>query len=397
MKILVVSLLRLGDFIQHCHLIRQACAINPDLEIHILLNEPVAIGAKLFPELKKVFLFPRTSLQQMIGSAQQNIAAPVHEILRLVDQLNFENYDQIWNFTHTRLSAGICELVDAPIKKGLVAKGSQFEPFVNEWMRIFNSEFPQRTQSYFHYIEYLAGIMGIPVSIPGVHNSDSDLILIQPLTSDEKKDWGLHQFRMLIDQLYARFPKFRIQVLGAEFERSRLEGFFHDSELAVVSLIEAQKLLSHARLLITGDTSMLHLASHERTPSICLALGSSDPYRTSAFLAGSIVLQPQVKCGPCHHASRCSERTHLCSEKLHAHDLTAFVEAFLNNDEYGMEAIFSGKPIKIIQTQDRNGLLDMRSKFDSKSENYFIQKLNIYNQITGGKSGLISGPCLEAT
>src|SRR5262249_16098474 len=85
---------------------------------------------------------------------------------------------------------------------------------------------------------------------------------------------------------------------------------------AIVSLEGVLSVLKHVDLLVTGDTSVKHLANAFDTPVLELSLGSSDYGRTGIYRANNLILQPLLGCSPCPHSKPCSELSHLCATGL---------------------------------------------------------------------------------
>src|SRR5579872_4124597 len=100
MKILVVSLLRLGDILLATSVLRSLQKKNPEAEIHILINGQFKSVASLIPYVTKVFTFDRDSLQQIVGQSDRNLLEAYFRIEDLVENLQNEKYDRVINLTH---------------------------------------------------------------------------------------------------------------------------------------------------------------------------------------------------------------------------------------------------------------------------------------------------------
>ncbi|MBO9666596.1 MAG: glycosyltransferase family 9 protein [Bdellovibrio sp.] len=318
MKILVVSLLRLGDIIQQEPLLRGLRAKYPHAEIHMLINQQFASVQNVLPGLvDRYFFFDRESLQRGLGEAAYNILWSYSQLERLVQELSQEKYDQVLNFTHNKLSAYLVGAIEAPTKEGLYQQDGRFQGLENRWLCYFNDRFSGVEKSLFHYVELLGNSFDIPVA-PQVsgERKKSKLVLLQCLTSDVKKNWGLMNYRDLKETIEATLVDYEVCVLGAPFERETLSQVFGESDLLICDLAEAKEHLQHAALLVTGDTSIKHLAAQLGTPIVELALGSSDWTKTSAFSQNAEVLTGNVPCAPCGHSQSCSKATHLCAEQI---------------------------------------------------------------------------------
>ncbi|QDK36648.1 glycosyltransferase family 9 protein [Bdellovibrio sp. NC01] len=318
MKILVVSLLRLGDIIQQEPLLRGLRDKYPEAEIHLLVNKQFSSIERLLSGVVNRFItFDREALQRGLGEAEFNILWSYSQLENLVQSLNAEGYDQVLNFTHTKLSAYLIGAIDAKAKKGLHQTDGKFAGLENRWLRYFNDRFSANQKSLFHYVELLGKSFDIPV--PKKQNEQrakSKTVLLQCLTSNQKKNWGLFNFARLKRTIESALVDYKVQVLGASFERAELLEYFSDSDLLICDLPDAQKHLQAAALLVTGDTSIKHLAAQIGTPIVEIAIGSSDPVKTGAYSANAEVITTTVPCAPCGHAQGCTQKSHLCAEEI---------------------------------------------------------------------------------
>lgn len=297
MKILLVSLLRLGDIIQQAALFRGLRQQFPEAEIHLLMNRQFSHVAEVLPGLIDQYIFfDREDLQRGIGQASHNILYPYRRVEDLVLFLNQQKYDVAYNLTHTKLSAYLLGATNVKDIKGLVHSQERFQGLANRWLRYFNDRFPADQSSVFHYVELLGNSFHIPVvrapQRPVNRQSRDKIILFQCLTSQEKKNWGLDNFLQLKKCIENSLVDYRVYILGAAFEKERLLKYFSENELVICGLAEARGHLQGAALLVTGDTSIKHLAAQEGTPIVEMAIGGSDAAKTGAFAESALVLSP---------------------------------------------------------------------------------------------------------
>jgi hypothetical protein len=74
--------------------------------------------------------------------------------------------------------------------------------------------------------------------------------------------------------------------------------------------------LEKTDLLITGDTSIQHIAAGLGCPVLSLFLGSADSVKTGPWIQGATSLAGSASCAPCKHSNPCSEYSHLCGDSL---------------------------------------------------------------------------------
>lgn len=370
MKILVVSLLRVGDLIQQRPLLVRLKELYPEASLHVLTNRSNLKAQVLFPEVDQWQSFDREELQQAVGTAEVPLLKPVQTLESLVNALASEDYDLLLNMTHNRLSAFLCEVIPAREKRGLVAQGTIFRAFENEWLRHFNERFSRTEGSVFHYVEILAHAFGLgPVSAPKLRAQGQE-ILIQPLTSDIKKDFGFSRWRDLIDRLKNGAPGRPIRILGAPFEENILKREFPNEELAICGWSELPVLFKNAALLITGDTSVKHLAAQSGVPLVELALGSSHPGKMGAFAEGAWILQSKVLCAPCPTRRPCSQKSHLCSESLSPELVATVVLSVLKGEAPSMPT----GPVQLSRTAFYDGFGWLRISSSRPGSEALIEK-----------------------
>lgn len=321
MKILVVSLLRLGDLIQQGELLRSLRAQHPQAEIHVLINRQFSQIAKILEGCVDQFIhFEREAIQKGLGEAEYNILWSYQVVADLVDRLSAEKYDVIYNFTHNRLSGYLIGAIQCPEKRGLYHQDGQFQGLANRWLRYFNDRFSGTQKSLFHYLEILGNAYGIPVEKRRFEvepqRRRNKLILLQCLTSDEKKNWGLEQFAQLKRVIEISLVDYEVCILGASFEQEKLLQYFKAGELLICDLSEAQKHLRNCSLLVTGDTSIKHMAAQLGTPIVEIAIGSSDASKTAAFSNQAVILKSDIPCAPCSHSQACPQKSHLCADNI---------------------------------------------------------------------------------
>lgn len=312
MKVLVLSLLRLGDLIQHSLLIERLREKLPGAEIDVLCDSSSA-GARDLGIADGFHLFPRAELQKRIGTAECNILKPVIDVQDWASSIAERDYDLLINLTHTRLSAYVAAMIPAREKRGLVAGVQGFEPLENSWQRYMDTVFTEAGECHFHYLELLSNSFGLPVQpvAPEVRNS---FILLQPFTSDEKKNWNLLKWQELYRLIKQTEPRRKLFILGTPENEMKLRALFPREDIVIDTLRGVRDLLREATILITGDTSIKHLAAKERTPVIEIVLGSSVPSKTAAFQVGAKVIVGQAPCSPCPQTGACSHARHLCED-----------------------------------------------------------------------------------
>ena len=345
MKILVMSLLRIGDVAMATPVLSALrLKFGRDAQIDLLVNSQAAGIAPLISggsaSVGRVIVFDREAMQRGLGRADIPFFDSYERLNELVDRLNGESYDLSINLTHSRLSGWMMSLVNSKEKMGLVFDGEGRASFGTNWFRYLNSQVEADGAEVFHFTEVFRfglGLGAISTTEPSMFETENGkleaaevfenwkvdsktLVAIQALTSDSKKDWGLARMSEMLERLSQRTPDAAFVIIGAPSERERLEPMVNalsekgvGLRLAIVGLEGAFSLVKRANLLISVDTSIKHFAACAGTPILEISLGSSDPYRTGAYRHGSLIVKSRELCSPCVHSKACHREKQFCA------------------------------------------------------------------------------------
>lgn len=338
MRTLVISLLRLGDVIMTAPSIAALKASDPKGRVDLLVNSQFRQIAGLIGGVDKVIGVDRDQLQQGLGEADRSVFESFDRLHELVLELRAAGYDRVLNLTHNKFSGWIASLIGAERTEGLAFTPQGRSSFGGAWFRYLNAHMSTPSSEPFHYIDvfkFAAGVAGQETSFmltETVHghteasallDQGAETILVQPLTSEQKKNWGLERFASALETLARLHPNLRFGIMGAPSEYGQLEPFVANltsrgiaAKLCICDIETAYSLLKRAKLLITGDTSIKHLAAAAGTRIVELSLGSSDFRKTGAYAANSLIVQAKEPCAPCPHRGPCSRETHACAETL---------------------------------------------------------------------------------
>lgn len=351
MKILVINLLRLGDFLLSVPVINGLKAKYPGCRIDVLAHTNVNSLRPMLPQITRWNLIDREELQRGLGEAHVPLLTSFDILREQCAQLNEERYDLVVNLTHTEFSGWIAGYLHARSKIGLAFNSRGQAAFHSPWFRYLN----QRATSavdIVHYSEIFAYACELEgdldwtmtptssgaseVTALGIPNGEC--IAVQALTSDNKKNWGETRWGQWLKAMVERRPGCHFALLGAPNEREALNrirdivGHPDRVSLAIVSMEGALTLLNRCELLVTGDTSIKHLANAASCAVVEISLGSSDFRRTGAYKTGSLILTHEIPCFPCVHSSPCSQPAQLCAIGLQVEDVVSAAQAMLDRN-----------------------------------------------------------------
>ncbi len=372
MKILVVSLLRLGDFIQALPVVGGLHRKFPQAKIDVLVHSPVAALRPMIPAVSRWFTLDRDELQSGLGRADIPLLTSFDVLREQCEALSTEKYDLIVNVTQTEFSAWIMGYIAAKTKIGLCFNVRGQASFNSPWFRYLNDHTETSVSDVLNYSDifsYACDVSEEPRQWPMTVTSQGagevaalklpagEVIAVQALTSDAKKNWGAARWSQWLSGMTVLRPQAHFVLLGSSAEKTSLEELVNGiSEpqrisLGILSLEGALVLLNRATLLVTGDTSIKHMANAASCAVMELSLGSSDYRRTGIYKENSLILQGKAACAPCPHSSPCSQASHICAEKIPVGAAISAADLFLKSDWNGLGQIARSFNLDVLRTR----------------------------------------------
>ncbi len=375
MKILVMSLLRMGDFVQIIPVLNGLKSQFAKCDIDVLVYKSTASLQPMLPLVKHWHVLDRELLQTALGRADVPLLTSFSLLKEQMDEINSHNYDLIINLTQTVQSGWLAGYLEAGRRLGLVTNAAGQSQFHSPWFRHLNENLRPGSPDVFHYADlffYGSGLTGasrqwslretrhgyaevMALNLP----PSNQRIVLQCLTSDVKKNWSEENWVSLVQRLRKLRPHAQFVALGSPHEApaiaktiERAAGCGVVLYPAIVSLEGAHSLLLRTQLLLTGDTGIKHLALASNVKIVELSLGSSDLYRTGAYAPDSLILRAQTECGPCPHSSPCSQVEHTCGSQLKPEVVAEATHLHLQDDWTALsELARQNTPMQLFRTR----------------------------------------------
>lgn len=303
MKVLFMSLSRIGDFFQHCQLINNYLIENPYDEIHVLTND--LVGKEKFLLLPKVkfWILPRFQYQQWSNLESVPLLMPYWHLKQLLTNLRDQNFTKVYDLSLQTSSRKLLKIIkpnntfEAWQVKLINEQASGLDPIPN--------------------LEFLGQLYKTNVIPHPARNLNKvERIIFQLASQDLKKQIDLVKWDQLILRIESLFPDKKIVVLSAKSEFKIFSRIFGNRVwLCDFTQIMDLFLLSNS-LLISVDTSIKHLATHFRIPTVEVAIGGSHPIENIGYQTGNIILESKDDCYPCFHSSACSFGRNKCQDSV---------------------------------------------------------------------------------
>ncbi|MGE3972899.1 MAG: glycosyltransferase family 9 protein [Bdellovibrionales bacterium] len=358
MKILVLSLLRLGDAVLATPAIHGLKKRYPNAELHLALNKQFQGLAPLLPYVDRFHFFDRNKIQESLALADRPLFESYDRLSDFLLPLQAENFDLVVNLTQNKLSGWLTSMISSKDKMGLHFRQDGVAQFGSPWFRHLNQWGLEITGPQFHFADiFYNGAVGpqenyqfeVSETTKGQDEAKAlctskKYITVQLLTNDKKKNWHVDRFHQAIETFRKMNLDFEVLVLCSPAERKDVQLFverFQDKMVrtAECSLEGLFSLLKRSSLLLTGDTATKHLACAALTPIVELSIGSSHYFQTGSYLNDSLIIQSTEPCAPCHHSKDCPQKSHLCSERVPGDLVGLLCSKLLVKDWSGIKVI----------------------------------------------------------
>lgn len=313
-KILILDFSRIGDTIMHEPALRAIRLHYPQAQIDAITDKPNLALLANHPAIHKAAVFPRKA---------RNFKS-LRAYLSAICKIRREKYDLLVNFYMGRATPTIAKLSGIPYRLAFDRSAKLRKAF---------NLLAKKPSSYSNWIietNELVRPLGIdPASIwplPKFFVNDAQIqfacsvipmqerikyAAYQLATSDPIKCWPPLKYAELAEKLY--YEKGLIPVvLGSPDQMPRVEEFFKyypqdlpSIRLPVLSLDKVAGVLSLMKILISGDTGIMHLGFAVGTPTVCIYTNGRPEYASSATTNKMVVFredanEPKYPSGQLH-------------------------------------------------------------------------------------------------
>jgi len=251
-----------------------------------------------------------------------------------------------------RLSAVVARITRAPM---LIGFGT------NEKKRLFTHPVPYSHDAYeadsFSHLLHIFGIATPPETTPPFLTLPPNaakrgegllgkfiaqpFVAIFPGASIPERRWGAYKFRMLVERLYERgIP---VVVVGGKedaFDGDRIVAGEYGLNLAgKTSLVETAAVIEKSRLLLSGDSGILHIGVGHGKPTVSL-FGPGIAKKWAPRGEKHIVINKNLPCSPCTkfgYTPKCPINAK-CMADITVDEVVAAVEKLLQKQGITVEA-----------------------------------------------------------
>ncbi len=314
-NILVMRLDNIGDVIMTSPALRAIKDNLPDCRLTLMASPGGALAASLLPWIDEVF--PWRVLWQDLGKLEFD---PRRE-WELVTTLLNRAFDAVIIFTSFSQSphpAGLLGmLAGIPLRLGESKEAgsvltTEIAAAADEMHQV------ERNLRLVEFVGLQADDRSLTIQIPenAQHSAvihlqkqglgpTSPYLLWNPWTSCPSRNYDPDRFAAAAKQL-AQLTGWPVVVTGVAKDRDRSEpllaalGTYGINLIGATSLPEMAALVSAARLVLTNNTSTMHLADATRTPSVVLFAGTEYESQWRPRHGPSRLLRRPTLCSPCY-------------------------------------------------------------------------------------------------
>lgn len=286
----------------------------PQSRITLMASPGGSQAADLLPWVDDVL--PVRSLWQDLGKLPFD---PEREwdLIKTVRDRHFDAAIIFTSFSQTPHAAGyLCYLAGIPLRVGESKEwgGSVFSTEVNSAADEIHQV--ERNLRLIESVGFQVRDRSLRIGIPDAaqqramvtlhkHGLDSPYILLNPWTSCQSRNYSAERFAIAARQL-SHLTGYPVVVTGVANDRQRSDRLLEILDscatnlIGETNLVELAALIANAKLMLSNNTSTMHIADATRTPSVILFAGTEyesqwQPRHTAAHL-----LRQPTACSPCY-------------------------------------------------------------------------------------------------
>ncbi len=360
-KVLIISLMRLGDLIQQGPMIKILKEELSPVEVHVLMSPSFSRAAKYVPLIDEVIELDYNEI----------ILLPLFDAYRRLkgklDELRNRNYDLVINLTPSHKERYISLYVGGRNVIGPTFREDGKLINSNPWTDYLYSVIADKTFNDFNLCDLFIKIAGFePRSIPvefrvgdrerkKARELLGDFVFKKPLVafqlgaSSPERIWPPENFGMLGRYLQENLNA-SIVLLGVKKEKDLGEKakkyLDADKTIDLIGKTDLGSLggvLELMDLLVTNDTGTMHISAGVGTKTVSLFLASAKFRDTGPYAEDHIVIQPDIDCSPCSVRTNCV--SHRCHKVISPEGLFYIVSCLLKGEEIKNSSVLSGMQV----------------------------------------------------
>lgn len=302
-NILVMRLDNIGDVIMTSPVLRAIKDNLPEAKLTLLASPAGALTAPLLPWVNEVL--PWRTLWQDLGRLDFEPARE-WEFIETLRQRQFDAVIILTSFSQSPHPAALaCYLAGIPLRlgeskeSGLGLLTDPVAPAPDEFHQV------ERNLRLIEAVGFKVRDRRLCLQIPNPVSIPKPYILLNPWTTCQSRNYDERRFAVATRQL-SQTTGLPVVVTGTNKDRDRagpLLDILGDCAINLIgatSLVEFAALIAHAQLVLTNNTSAMHIADAANTPSVILFAGTELECQWQPRYAPVKLLRRPTVCNPCY-------------------------------------------------------------------------------------------------
>lgn len=291
--IAILQLTRIGDLVQTVQAVRNFKNSHPNYRMVLIARSQFAKPLKFV--LNKYFDAIHTLDTQSIFQDHHTngLSKSLSGINSFLNELKAEKIDALINLSFSKSSSYLSSLIPAQHKIGSFHDFNNKVQINDKWSQILYSTVMRGSLNPFSLVDLFKNIIGIKhtesTQATSVDlNSRSNLIVLHPFASSERKTWKADKWVEVIYKTLKDNDKCTITIVGAKNEVLKSHVITENPLLkpfsnrllnltGKTSVEELSSVISTAKLFVGHDSMVGHLAALNSTPTLTISLGNVRP------------------------------------------------------------------------------------------------------------------------
>ncbi|UBF26519.1 hypothetical protein K9N68_00455 [Kovacikia minuta CCNUW1] len=313
-NILVIRLDNIGDVLMTSPALQAIKQNLPQSRLTLMASPGGSQAAELLPWVDEVL--PVRSLWQDLGKLEFD---PDREwdLIKTVRDRQFDAAIVFTSFSQTPHAAGyLCYLAGIPLRVGESKEwgGAVFSTEIKSAPDEIHQV--ERNLRLIESVGFRVGDRSLRLRIPesahqrateklAKHRLDSPYILLNPWTSCQSRNYSSERFAIAARQL-AAITGYSVVVTGVAKDLHYSESLLESLGSCAINLIgetnlaELAALIANAKLMLSNNTSTMHIADATRTPSVILFAGTEYECQWQPRHTAAKLLRQPTPCSPCY-------------------------------------------------------------------------------------------------
>ncbi len=327
MNILIIRFSSIGDIVLTSAFIRQVRKTYPDAKIDFVIKKSFIPLIRYNPHINTIYGYDNSTKLNGLKLLRDKLKSNGYDFVFDL-QNNFRSNYILRAFRHVKKG----QMDKLKIKRALLIyfKINRYDKILPVALRYLKTAEVANVKDDQQGLELFLGN-----TAPSLVNEN--YIAIAPGAAHATKRWPLQKFKMLIEMILENFND-KIILLGGKDD----SGAFTSLEISTkvinftgrLELLDSAAIIKNARVLISNDSSLMHMATALGTPVLAIFGSTSEELGFFPFRGKSLVIQNNdLWCRPCTHIGRkrCPLGHFKCMKEIDAMEVYNGLQKLINN------------------------------------------------------------------